>query len=81
MSDRHDDRPSVEDVFENGFLRACLQDYRDDSFRICNTAPWTLAEENEYFRDLLNWEAAPVKASPTFFLRTSNWSTGKSVRR
>jgi len=57
------DQLSADEFFEGGFLDLNLSDYKDDSIILCRfmKGKWTCAQENDYRRELLEWESSAIK--------------------
>ena len=50
------------EIFEHAYLLGRLQDLRGDDFVLClKNKNWTYRERNEYLRELLDWERAPMR--------------------
>jgi hypothetical protein len=55
-------RENVDDILWNAELRSELEPYFDESISEIDSCSWQLPlhEENEYLKDMLDWEHAPV---------------------
>lgn len=49
-----------DDYFENIYLMNRLKDISEDEFKLFRGKNWSLKRENEYLRELLAWEIAPM---------------------
>ena len=52
---------AADDVFENAYLLDRLQDLLDDDFLLFIKRGRSLKRENEYLREALAWERAPIR--------------------
>ncbi len=56
----------VDGYFENAYLLHCLEDYCGDEFTLFLEKRWSCERENEYLRELIDWDRSPMSYVATW---------------